>query len=50
MLFPVKQICYIIVFLATNYEGMASAALVIKKGEHIDVYSEQILVHMNIVN
>ena len=49
MFVPVKKIYHIIVVLATNYQGMASAAFVIKEGEHIDVYLKQIFVEMNIV-
>ena len=46
---PVKKIGLTLIVLATNHHRMASAAFVIKKGKHIDVNLELILVQMNIV-
>ena len=41
---PIKQIGYTLVVSTSDNHGMASAALVIKEGKHIDVHLELILV------
>ena len=49
VVFPIEQIRHALVVLATDYQGMASATFVIKKGKHIDVHLDLVLVQINIV-
>ena len=49
ILCPIEKIGLILVIFETNNQGMASAAFVINKRVHIDVFLELILVQMNIV-
>ena len=49
MFLPIEQIVETVVVLTGDHKWMASAAFVIKKGKHIDIYLQQILVQMDIV-
>ena len=49
MLFPIEKIDHTLVVFAADHQRMASAAFIIKKGEHIDIYQKLIFVQMDIV-
>ena len=49
MLIPIEKIGHTLVGFATNYQGRASAAIVIKERKHINVHLKLILVKINIV-
>ena len=49
MLIPIEKICHTFLGFAADHKRMASAALIIKKGVHIDIYLKLIFVQMDIV-
>ena len=49
VIFPIEQIGKALVVFAADHQRMASAAFVIKKGEHIDIHLKLIFVQMGIV-
>ena len=50
LVFPIEQIYYMLIVFATDYQGMASAAFVIKESEHIDVQLELVFIQIDIFN
>ena len=49
MLLPEQQVAHALVVVATDCQRMSSATFIIKKGKHIEVHLEYILVQIDIV-